>query len=103
MLYQMWIAHVQPGKVDEYLRAMAEFRPRAEKQGIKVIGAWRVAGGTDDHDVWMLEAYEDYAAYERARKELASDPVNQREWPKVATIRTATTIFLEPTSYSPLQ
>ena len=102
MLYVEYAANVQAGKIEEYYELTAKFMTLAEEHGVKHIGSWRTAVGQRE-EVTVLEAYKDYADFEKIRQAIVDDPRCREVIANQCKIRTVKSRLLQPTPYSPLQ
>jgi len=102
MLYVMYTADVMIGNMDEYHEMMAKFLTLVEKYGAETLGAWRTAVGKRE-EITILERYKSMGHFEEVRASMEKEPLAQELLPKLGRIRTVTSKFMTPTSYSPMQ
>ena len=102
MLYVQYNAEVMIGNMDEYHQLMVKFLTMVEKYGADALGAWRTAVGKRE-EVTTLERYRDMAHFEESRGKLEKDPQAQELLSGIRNIRTISSKFMTPASYSHMQ
>jgi len=103
MIYQLTSNFLIPGKMPEYFKLAEAIQPVYPKVGIKIVGSWH--GYTGDMNViHVLYAYDDLAAYAKAR-ETASKTADYRNIvvrvPPLCVSQNLT--LLEPNPWSPMK
>jgi len=110
MIYEMRRYDCLPGQIANLNTLMEELAvPVFERLGMTVVGAWTPEVGDDENTLIYLLAYEDMGARQRAWDAFWVDPEWVENRPRFIELAggpmtaKSDSMFLKPTSYSPLR
>jgi hypothetical protein len=110
MIYELRRYEAMPGQLknlDELMETLAV--PVFKKVGMTLIGAWKPEVGDDEQTVVYMLAYPDMGARQKCWKAFYEDPEWTSKRAELAkkfggpVVARGSSVFLGPTSYSPLK
>jgi hypothetical protein len=104
MIYSMSNSILIPGKMAEWAEIAAkELNPLFPKLGMKMVGSWHSYTG-DVNSTYTLFAWDDMAAFQKARQAQSTDKDYQKVNVKLNAVRVRQiSTILEPNAWSPMK